>query len=77
MRFSQQQLGRFPINAGIRDRLAADELIEWGLARLSAADREALTLYAHDERAKGATGAAFRKRVQRALERCRAIMRLR
>ncbi|MBP6702604.1 MAG: RNA polymerase sigma factor [Vicinamibacteria bacterium] len=55
----------------------ADELIEWGLARLSAADREALTLYAHDERAKGATGAAFRKRVQRALERCRAIMRLR
>ncbi len=55
----------------------ADELIEWGLARLSSADRETLTLYAHDERASTATAATFRKRVQRALERFRAILKLR
>lgn len=67
-------------SAGPEDAIAnreADELIEWGLSRLSAADRETLTLYAHDERAATATAATFRKRVQRALERFRAIMKLR
>jgi RNA polymerase sigma-70 factor (ECF subfamily) len=54
----------------------ADEMIDWGLARLSPADRETLTLYAHDERSGVTSAAAFRKRVQRALERLRAILRL-
>ena len=55
----------------------ADELIEWGLARLSSADRDTLVLYAHDEHPKDPSAAAFRKRVQRALERLRAILKLR
>jgi len=55
----------------------ADELIEWGLARLSAADRETLTLYARDERPTDTPSATFRKRVQRALERIQAILKLR
>lgn len=55
----------------------ADEMIEWGLSRLSPADRETLTLYAHDERADSVSAATFRKRVQRALERLRAILKLR
>ena len=67
-------------SAGQEDAIAsreADELIEWGLSHLSASDRETLTLYAHDERAVTTTAAAFRKRVQRALERFRAILKLR
>lgn len=55
----------------------ADELIEWGLARLSRGDRDTLVLYAHDEHPKTPSAAAFRKRVQRALERLRAILKLR
>lgn len=55
----------------------ADELIAWGLARLPPADRETLTLYAHGEKTSTATAATFRKRVQRALERFRAILKLR
>ena len=55
----------------------ADELIKWGLARLSRADRETLTLYARDERPPDTHGATFRKRIQRALERMRAILKLR
>lgn len=65
---------------GPEDALAAreaDEMIEWGLSRLSPADRETLTLYAHGERADRATAAAFRKRVQRSLERLRAILKFR
>ena len=53
-----------------------DEMIDWGLARLSPSDRETLTLYAHDQRSRDATAVAFRKRVQRAVERLRAILRL-
>ena len=53
-----------------------DELIAWGLARLPAADRETLTLYSRDERPSAVAGPAFRKRVQRGLERLRAILRL-
>jgi RNA polymerase sigma factor (sigma-70 family) len=67
-------------STGPEDTIAtreADELIEWGLARLSAEDRETLTLYAHDERASATKAATFRKRVQRALERFRAILKLR
>jgi len=66
--------------SGAEDALAAreaDELINWGLARLSSADRETLVLFAHEERAKTASAVAFRKRVQRALERLRAILKLR
>lgn len=66
--------------AGQEDAIAtreADELIAWGLSHLSASDRETLTLYAHDERAATSTAAAFRKRVQRALERFRAILKVR
>ncbi|MBX7184518.1 MAG: sigma-70 family RNA polymerase sigma factor [Vicinamibacteria bacterium] len=66
--------------SGPEDFLAAreaDELIEWGLARLSTVDRQTLVLFAHDERATSASAVAFRKRVQRALERLRAIVRLR
>lgn len=70
-----------PIQAsGPEDAVAAreaDELIEWGLARLSPTDRETLTLYAHDERTKAASAATFRKRVERALGRLRAILKLR
>jgi len=55
----------------------ADEMIEWGLSRLSPADRETLTLYAHDERAGSVSAVTFRKRVQRALGRLRAILKLR
>ena len=55
----------------------ADELIEWGLSRLSPGDRETLTLYAHDERNTNTSAATFRKRVQRAVARMRAILKLR
>jgi len=55
----------------------ADEMIEWGLSRLSPEDRETLTLYAHDERAPRVAAPTFRKRVQRALGRMRAILKLR
>ena len=54
-----------------------DEMIEWGLSRLSPQDRETLKLYARDERMASVAPPAFRKRVQRALERLRAILRLR
>jgi RNA polymerase sigma-70 factor (ECF subfamily) len=54
-----------------------DEMIERGLSRLSAEDRETLILYAHGERAASVAAPAFRKRVQRALERMRAILKLR
>lgn len=62
------------------DAIAArevDDMIEWGLSRLSPQDRETLTLYAHDERAVSVAAPAFRKRVQRALDRMRAILKLR
>jgi len=55
----------------------ADEMIEWGLARLSATDRETLLLYSRDERPASVAATTFRKRVQRGLERLRAILRLR
>ena len=54
-----------------------DEMIEWGLSRLSPEDRHTLTLYAHDERSPLVSAPAFRKRVQRGVERLRAILRLR
>jgi len=69
-----------PATSPPEDALAvreADEMIEWGLSRLSPADRETLTLYAHDERALSVSAVTFRKRVQRALERFRAILKLR
>jgi RNA polymerase sigma factor (sigma-70 family) len=53
-----------------------EELIEWGLSQLPDADRETLGLYAQGERSTTVTAVAFRKRVQRALERLRAIVRL-
>ena len=62
------------------DALAArevDEMIEWGLSRLSPDDRQTLTLYAHDERSPMVSAPAFRKRVQRAVARLRAILKLR
>lgn len=55
----------------------ADDLIDWGMARLSETDRQTLIHYSLDERTAGTPPATFRKRVQRALERLRAILRLR
>lgn len=54
-----------------------DEMIEWGLSHLSPDDRETLTLYAHGERAATASPPTFRKRVQRAVGRMRAVLVLR